>query len=487
MRRKLATDTSAVGVAADGNDSSGAKAKKARLEGPEALPAHALAPELAPEHAMPAPAPAPEPAPALALVPAAPAPEPEPMPDDVHSALRAAAANGDVAALEAVLASHAASRVPIRLSAPDSDTGSTALHLACRGGHVDMAAWLLAFHASATATDKRQRTPLHMAAAAPANSGTLVQMLLARLPASAKEVRDGKGMTPLLRTAVHGNADAAAVLLDAGVCVDELHEPTGSTPLHIAAAMGQPVVVSLLLARGAAVDPRNGNNQTPLACALTSKAKKEEVQAMCAALVGAGAQLLVPSGCEDKSVLELFLERSSIQSPAPEVVATAITHGVDRAVTDAVGEQTAEAAGLASEASAALQELAQVKGELATCRTELARARAAATSYTALQQELAAVKGELAAAHAAAEKHAAVRQAHARLREELAAFKAAVRTNAADMTRLVSDLAQQVKDEKAACNKERSQRLEAVSSHQNMTGGCLPFSSLPDTSSTCKI
>ena len=374
--------------------------------------------------------------------------------------------------MEAVLASHAASRVPIRLSAPDSDTGSTALHLACRGGHVDMAAWLLAFHASATATDKRQRTPLHLAAAAPANSGTLVQMLLARLPASAKEVRDGTGMTPLLRTAVHGNADAAAVLLDAGVCVDELHEPTGSTPLHIAAAMGQPAVVSLLLARGAAVDPRNGNNQTPLACALTGKAKKEEVQATCAALVGAGAQLLVPSGCEDKGVLELFLERSSIQPPAPEVVATAITHGVDRAVTDAVAEQATEAARLASEASAAQQELAQVKGELATCRAELARARAAATSYTALQQELAAVNGELAAARAAAEKHAAVRQARARLREELAACKAqlaAAKENAADLARGVSALTQQVNDEKAACNKERSQRLEAVSSHQAKT------------------
>ena len=426
VHRTLQTGAGAAGGAAD----DGAAAKKPRLDGPEALP-------------LPAPLPAPTsalaPVPAPALAPAATAALTA-QSEALHCALREAAAVGDREALQAVMAS----RLPIHLSAPDGDTGSTALHLACQNGHADMAALLLRYNANAGATDKELHTPLHLAAGAPANSAALVQMLVARLDAK-KEARDCNGMTPLLWAVFFAKADAAAALLAAGACVDGVHPPTGRTPLHAAAGKGFTELVTLLLSHGAAVDARNRQGLTPLACALVSKAGTEEKTAICTALLEAGAQLLVPSGCGDKSVMQLWLERSS---SCPPELAAAVTHALNQTVTAAVDAAVARPA--VEVASAAQQEENErLRAELVACREQLSMCQA----------QLSAVRA------AAAQEHEAAQQREAQLaasNDKLQASSARAKERLAELRSVNQKMEKELSTAKALRVRERTQRLEAV-------------------------
>jgi ankyrin repeat protein len=84
--------------------------------------------------------------------------------------------------------------------------------------------------------------------------------------ASLAQARDEEGSTPLHHAAWKGQAEVAALLLDAGADVNAKNENThwGGTPLHAAAHGNQRAVAELLIARGADLQARSGNGRTPL-------------------------------------------------------------------------------------------------------------------------------------------------------------------------------------------------------------------------------
>lgn len=165
-----------------------------------------------------------------------------------------------------------------------TSTGLTPLLAAGEGGSVEIVEALLAAGASFT-TDDRGNTILHAAAR---QHGELVKHLLAK---HAKDVqvdaRNRSGMTPLMTAAFMGNADAAAVLLDAGADVNVAADGSGgATPLITAAIRGHAPTVKLLIARGAKLEAATTEGHTALITAAllgNTKAAGE--------LVGAGADL----------------------------------------------------------------------------------------------------------------------------------------------------------------------------------------------------
>jgi len=99
----------------------------------------------------------------------------------------------------------------------------SALHLATKGGHVDVVAALLVAGADANAANERGRRPLHWAA-------TL------------------------------GNADASAVLVKSGADANARDEH-GRTPLHLAAREGRLEIVKLLVEAGADVTAQYASSE----------------------------------------------------------------------------------------------------------------------------------------------------------------------------------------------------------------------------------
>lgn len=74
---------------------------------------------------------------------------------------------------------------------------------------------------------------------------------------------DSRGWTPLIWAAINGYARATALLLEAGVHVDQ-QANSGGSPLFVACIRGQTKCVELLLSAGASVDLANESGQTPL-------------------------------------------------------------------------------------------------------------------------------------------------------------------------------------------------------------------------------
>ena len=149
------------------------------------------------------------------------------LPPDVP--LLDAVGRGDVARVRALLAEGADP------NAARGD-GLTALHVAARGGAVEIAGLLIGHGARVGATSRiGGYTPLHLAA--------------------------GSGHTPLVRALLEAGADPAAVTTNSGV-----------TPLHLAAAaVDGEATVRLLLEHGAPVDALEAAaGQTPLMFAASS-------------------------------------------------------------------------------------------------------------------------------------------------------------------------------------------------------------------------
>ena len=125
------------------------------------------------------------------------------------------------------------------------DENSTALHLACRRGHVEVVCVLLDSGADAEALDKRKSTPLHEASRGHAE---LVRVLLDR-GVNTKPKNDAY-QTPVVVALMGGHVQVAKVFIEFGVDIgiDGMDE---WTPLHRALFEGNIEVTRGLLERGA--------------------------------------------------------------------------------------------------------------------------------------------------------------------------------------------------------------------------------------------
>eukprot|EP00919_Chromeraceae_sp_WS-2016_P020884 GHVR01049562.1.p1 GENE.GHVR01049562.1~~GHVR01049562.1.p1 ORF type:complete len:536 (-),score=115.29 GHVR01049562.1:347-1954(-) len=117
-------------------------------------------------------------------------------------------------------------RTKIDINARDED-GNTALHLGASKGYVDVCALTLERHADANARGKAQRTPMHMVCQA-------------------------------------GHLQVLFLLLDKGATDLELTDRDGRTALHLAAASGHLNVVRVLVQKGASVTAKGKKGKTPL-------------------------------------------------------------------------------------------------------------------------------------------------------------------------------------------------------------------------------
>ena len=196
------------------------------------------------------------------------------------SAASIAAAQGDVASLEGVLAEATAADdgVCTALTQLDPAVGATPLHLAARRGHCAAAVWLLEHGASPSVRDRDGGTPL--AAAVASEDMPTVQAVLAAAVAQggAAEVNaaDGSGLTALHEAAGLPNLALVEVLLDAAADPNTVSSDGCTALMLCAAAQRQRGVAAArcclaLLKAGA--DPRKSTDtgQTALSLALRAR------------------------------------------------------------------------------------------------------------------------------------------------------------------------------------------------------------------------
>lgn len=144
------------------------------------------------------------------------------------------------------------------LAGADGD-GRTALHLACNGGHIDVARALLDAGADLNAVDHDQRTPLHRAC----SDGTL-EIVAALIDGGAwLDAPDKRMSSPLLTACWKGHIDVVTALLEAGADI-HLSDEENAAPINVAARYGHVDIVELLLQASAVVDARSATGLTPL-------------------------------------------------------------------------------------------------------------------------------------------------------------------------------------------------------------------------------
>ena len=141
---------------------------------------------------------------------------------------------------------------------PGVNNESTPLHLASRGGHVEVARFLVEHEADVTARDHLGGTPLHQAS-------TFGHIDLARfLVEHGADVtaRDGDGATPLHQASTFGCVGLARFLVEHGADVIA-RDGDGGTPLHRASSQGHVDLARFLVEHGADVTAQDGGGGTP--------------------------------------------------------------------------------------------------------------------------------------------------------------------------------------------------------------------------------
>ena len=142
--------------------------------------------------------------------------------------------------------------------------GDTALHAACRDGHMLIVARLLAAGATVDQPNETDgSTPLHVAVQ---RGHSVVVAHLLGAGAAVNRADATSSLTPLHVASKRGDAKVAALLL-AGRATVDVGDAAGTTPLHYACAGGHVSVVAQLLAAGAPASPVNCQGDTPLHCA----------------------------------------------------------------------------------------------------------------------------------------------------------------------------------------------------------------------------
>lgn len=169
-----------------------------------------------------------------------------------NEALIAAAKDGDAVTLNTLL------QQGLDVRAPQSD-GSTALHWATLGGHVDAIRSLVQAGADVNAADRYGTTPLSLAAL---NGDTAATEVLLNAGADPNAV-DAAHESALMTASRTGNDAVVSLLLDHGAMVGYAEPVYELTALALAALEGHTDVVSLLAKAGARVNARTRVGPTP--------------------------------------------------------------------------------------------------------------------------------------------------------------------------------------------------------------------------------
>lgn len=148
------------------------------------------------------------------------------------------------------------------------DIGNTALHLAIREGHEDIAVELLAYNANPSLGNAFSQTPLMYAA----ERNLIALIPLLRKKGAFVDQTNCYGTTALMGAAACGNIEAAKQLLAAHPTSSEKANPNlsnqfGTTALMMAAREGHFKMVQLLVRHGALLHPINKNEQNALTLA----------------------------------------------------------------------------------------------------------------------------------------------------------------------------------------------------------------------------
>lgn len=167
------------------------------------------------------------------------------------SAVADAAKDGDIAALQALLAQHA------DVNAPQVD-GGTALHWAAYRDDLAMTRLLLKAGAGAKASNRYGVTPLSLACTN--GNGAIVELLL-EAGANPNTALAG-GETPLMTAARTGKVEAVQALLSHGANVHAREEYYGQNALMWAAAEGNVAVIKALIKAGADLHARTSSGFT---------------------------------------------------------------------------------------------------------------------------------------------------------------------------------------------------------------------------------
>jgi ankyrin repeat protein len=166
-----------------------------------------------------------------------------------------AAANGDVAAVQALI------RQKADINAPQAD-GATALQWAAYRDDAALADVLIAAGANVKLANREGATPLYLASVR--GSAPMIEKLLTA-GADPNELGP-EGETPLMLAARSGNLDAIRVLMNHHADVNAADKLRGTTALMWATEQGHPEAVKLLVEHGAnvgsetAIDTRNARN-----------------------------------------------------------------------------------------------------------------------------------------------------------------------------------------------------------------------------------
>lgn len=140
-------------------------------------------------------------------------------------------------------------------------SGTTALHLACQLGSLEIVEVLIEANANVNARDDSRNTPLHFAAELPN-----VKMIKRLLAAGARvNVTNEEGLTPLHNACAHEDLKATRLLVEAKANINAKKESgCGDTPLHVAVRESNVEMVDWLIKLGASATAANSQKRTPL-------------------------------------------------------------------------------------------------------------------------------------------------------------------------------------------------------------------------------
>jgi len=178
----------------------------------------------------------------------------------VQPTVHHAAAIGDIALLEEMLAANPALRAP---TAAGGRWRITPLHAAVIGGNREAVAYLLDQDISLDAVNHNGHTALALCAEHPdENTRVPIARLLLAHGADANAPAGHHGGTVLHRTVMHGDAALVALLLEHGADPN-IQDWSGKTPLHHAVTKNRQLV-TLLLAHAPNLAAQSRDGETPV-------------------------------------------------------------------------------------------------------------------------------------------------------------------------------------------------------------------------------